>query len=156
MALSQVQDYQLLIEHISRILRPGGLVELIEFDFHIYGRDQQRLNVSVDDPLGPPYWARYMAYLHRGVKKNGGDVDAANMLWRWLTGHSAFDNIKYRDVWIPSIPGNDERYSERVYPMMRENITVSIFMLTSTSAELYTHVNRPSCVLGNRCFDVLE
>lgn len=128
----QVKDYQLLIEHISRILRPGGLVQLIEFDFHIYGRELKRLNVSLEDPLGPPYWARYLAYLHRAVRMNRGDVDAATWLWTWVTRHSAFENIAHRDVWIPSIPGNDDRYSERVYPMMRQNITVRSFIPLST------------------------
>ncbi|KAJ3535714.1 hypothetical protein NMY22_g6358 [Coprinellus aureogranulatus] len=123
---SGVRDYQLLIERISRTLRPGGLVELAEFDFTIYDRNRKQLDISLHDPIGPPYWARYLAHLNAAIRKKQGDVSAANHLWRWLTTHQAFENITYRDVWVPSIPGDDDRYPETVYPVMRQNISAFV------------------------------
>ncbi|RXW19328.1 hypothetical protein EST38_g6524 [Candolleomyces aberdarensis] len=59
---SGIKDYQLLIEHISRVLRPGGLIELAEFDFAIYDGYQNRVKVSTRDPIGAPWFATYMAH----------------------------------------------------------------------------------------------
>ncbi|KAF6754309.1 S-adenosyl-L-methionine-dependent methyltransferase [Ephemerocybe angulata] len=120
---SGVRDYYELIERIVRILRPGGIMELQEFDFRIYDRDHREIEVSVYSPLGPPYWARFMAHMNQAIQKKGGDVDAARHLWKWVTSHEAFEDITYRDVWVPCIPGDDSRYAAEVYPILRENIT---------------------------------
>lgn len=124
-SINQVKDYQLLIERISRILKPGGLIELAEFDFSVYNRFRQRIPVDLDKPPEAPYWARFMAHLNGAVRRSGGDADAATHLWNWVTTHGAFENVSYRDLWIPTIPGNDEMYGEQVYSMVRDDISVS-------------------------------
>jgi hypothetical protein len=150
-----VKDYQLLIERISRILKPGALVELAEFDFTIYNRFRQRIKVDLDAPVGPPYWSRFMAHMNRAVKSSGGDTDAASHLWKWVTTHGAFENITYRDVWIPTIPGNDEMYAEHVYSMIRDDISVStlsvLFRLHLNLKTLGVLAIREAAAIGAWC-----
>ncbi|TEB24749.1 hypothetical protein FA13DRAFT_1638308 [Coprinellus micaceus] len=120
---SGIKDYKSLIDQISCILVPGGLVELVECDFHTYNRHRQRIKVDLDLPPNGRYWPRYMAHINAAAKAFGGDVGAATHLYRWLTTHGAFEDISYRDVWIPTIPGDDTgMYRESVYCMIKANV----------------------------------
>ncbi|TEB26001.1 S-adenosyl-L-methionine-dependent methyltransferase [Coprinellus micaceus] len=120
---SGVKDYQLLIEDISRILRPGGVMELCEFDFSIYNQNHHPFTIHLHEPMVSPYWARWMAHLRRAVQGRGGDIFAAGYLWQWATNHPAFENIEGRDVWLPTVPGNHSEYPGEFYALLRENVS---------------------------------
>lgn len=54
-------------------------------------------------PSSPsPYLARWFTVVSQGARKRGGHIDAAALMHRWVTEHSSFEEVKYREFWIPS------------------------------------------------------
>ncbi|KAJ3549831.1 hypothetical protein NMY22_g744 [Coprinellus aureogranulatus] len=120
---SGIKDYELLIDRIARVLKPGGLIELTEWDFHTYDKHEKRVPVSTADArLGPPWWARYLAHMRDAAQASGGHTDAATYIRDWVTNCGAFENVYYHDFWSPVIPGDDNRYPESVYAKMLDII----------------------------------
>lgn len=100
---SGIKDYHRLVDQISRVLRPGGLVNLLEFDFHMYDANFQRIDLETSI-IAEPWWPRWLAFVELSVRNAGGDVEAATHLDSWLRNHGAFEDVVYKDFWIPSCP----------------------------------------------------
>ncbi|KAF5341849.1 hypothetical protein D9611_001724 [Ephemerocybe angulata] len=104
-----IRHYHRLVEHVARVLRPNGLIEAQEYDFQTYDRDHKIIPANPTDPLRTyPWWATFLAHLREAVIAAGGDTTAATNLEGWIQGHDAFDNVVYKDVWLPVIPGKLE------------------------------------------------
>ncbi|KAF7426628.1 hypothetical protein PC9H_008997 [Pleurotus ostreatus] len=88
---------------VARTLKPGGYIELMEFDFHSYNKRLQQISVPVG-ALKQPWWPRWLAYAETAVDQRGGTPDAANHLQEWAERHGAFDEVIYQDHWIPTAP----------------------------------------------------
>ncbi|KZT27548.1 S-adenosyl-L-methionine-dependent methyltransferase [Neolentinus lepideus HHB14362 ss-1] len=123
---SGIRDYAGLIDHMTRVLRPGGLLELFEFDFRVYDESKKPYicNLNV---LQPPWTPLWMAMAHQAVRRRGGNVDAANLLERWVREHRCLTDVVYREYWIPTNPwlrGNDEEaIRQRAFgEVMRDDI----------------------------------
>ncbi len=112
----KIKDYPSLIDHISQCLRPGGLMELIEFDFRVYNPDFQPFSLPTDI-MEPPWFPRWMSFLNMAVRQRGGSPDAANMLYSWTLEHPAFDDVDYQDYFVPTAPFM--RRSEPNYDFLR-------------------------------------
>jgi hypothetical protein len=120
----QIKDYTSLIDQISRVLRPGGLIETIEFDFHMYDQYHRRIELSTHT-LEPPWWPRWLAFSKLAVQQYGGDVEAATHLHSWIASHPSFKDVVYRDFWIPTAPWMENDVVERRRgELMREDILV--------------------------------
>lgn len=125
----QIRDYHSLINHISHVLRPGGLVDLTEFPFSFTGFDRQ----PVLPPAGsfqPPWTPLLMSYINRAVRARGGDADASTHLHEWVSNHPAFEDVVYREFWIPCSPwmtGNNPvtKFWNEIGSTMRDDIKVS-------------------------------
>lgn len=120
---SGIRDYQNLIDQIALTLKPGGLIELTEFDFRVYGADRRPVPLASQ----PSALARWMSLAHTAVQQQGGEPDAANHLYRWTTAHPAFYDVEYREWWYQTstfYPGNDEvaRTRNRHGALMRDDI----------------------------------
>lgn len=116
---SGIRDYAGLIDEVSQTLRPSGLVDLMEFDFRVYGLDKKPM-------LGhdaPSWWARWMNQCHIAVLQRGGEPDAANHLHRWISEHGAFEDVVYREFWLPTSPWRKGSDPES----MRQNRIATIF-----------------------------
>jgi len=100
---SGIRDYNLLIDQISRVLRPGGLIIVTELDFHVYDVNHRRIERDIND-LTPPWWSVWLCHLLKAIIKSGGDVSAANNLHEWILNHPMFEDVVYRDVWVPVVP----------------------------------------------------
>ncbi|KAI0068004.1 hypothetical protein BV25DRAFT_1875105 [Artomyces pyxidatus] len=100
---SGIKDYQTLIDHISQVLRTRGLLELYEFDFRVYDKDHRPI-FAPTGVLQPPWFALWMNFLNMAVRQRGGSPDAANMLHHWISRHAAFEEVVYREYFIPTAP----------------------------------------------------
>lgn len=99
----QIKDYPTMIDHISQCLRPGGLMELFEFDFRVYDADHK----PISSPIGtmePPWWAQWISLTNMAIRQRGGTPDAANMLYSWTLQHQAFEDIVYEEYFLPTAP----------------------------------------------------
>ncbi|KAH7922843.1 S-adenosyl-L-methionine-dependent methyltransferase [Leucogyrophana mollusca] len=127
---SGVKDYHGLIEHISHVLRPGGLIDLTEFPFSFTGFERE----EILPPAGayePPWTTLWMSYANRAVRARGGDADAAKNIHRWILEHPAFEDVHYREFWIPLSPwlqGNDAYTAKwnRIGATMRDDLMAFI------------------------------
>ncbi|EKM51768.1 uncharacterized protein PHACADRAFT_127622 [Phanerochaete carnosa HHB-10118-sp] len=120
---SGIRDYKGLVDQISLVLKPGGLVDLTEFDFRVYGTDRRPIPIDADAPA----FARWMNLAHRAVQMQGGEPDAANHLHEWVCGHGAFEDVHYCTWWLPTSTwhtGQDEeaRRQNRIGAAMRDDI----------------------------------
>lgn len=104
---SGIKDYQSLIDHISQCLRPGGLMELLEFDFRVYDSDFKPFSLPTGI-MEPPWFPRWMSFCNMAVRQRGGSPDAANMLHSWTLQHPDFDDVAYQDYFIPTAPFMDQ------------------------------------------------
>ncbi|KAI0001769.1 hypothetical protein BJV77DRAFT_969568 [Russula vinacea] len=90
--ISSDQDFPTLIDHISQCLRPGGLMELLEFDFRVYDPSWKPFSLPTGTMDGP-WFPRWMSYANMAVRQRGGTPDAANMLYSWTLQHQSFEDV---------------------------------------------------------------
>ncbi|TFY78398.1 hypothetical protein EWM64_g5617 [Hericium alpestre] len=123
---SGIKDFHDLIDHISQTLRPGGLIDLMEFDFRVYDANHKPILVQPGVTQGP-WLARWMSSLNFAVRQRGGSTDAANMLYPWVLDHPAFEDVVYREFFLPTAPfyshrDSDYRRNQAIGEVMREDI----------------------------------
>lgn len=124
---SGVRDYAGLIDQTSLATRPNGLVIFTEFDFSVCGVDKKPLVFENVPVLSPPYLPRWMCMVRAAVIERGGDVDAANHLYRWTSEHPSFTDVVHRSFlfptspWIPSNHPSAARMN-RAGSLMRDDI----------------------------------
>lgn len=99
----KIKDYPRVIEQISSVLRPGGLIELLEFGYQIYDENKQIVVVSTSS-LEPPWLPLWMTFAYMAAARNGGSVDAAPRLHDYVRNIPVFENIVHTKFWIPSSP----------------------------------------------------
>jgi hypothetical protein len=110
-----VKDYQLMIEEIARTLRPGGMVQLQEFDFHVYDHLHRRMEPSTNE-IGPPWWGRWMMFLNEAIQKARG-----------VTKHPAFERVVYKDVWLPVVAGplEEDNPHADIFVRLKDDVAAS-------------------------------
>ncbi|KJA28623.1 hypothetical protein HYPSUDRAFT_34078 [Hypholoma sublateritium FD-334 SS-4] len=101
---SGIKDYHLLIDQISRVLRPGGLIDVSEFDFHMYDKHHRRIESSSIKQFNEPWWSQWITYLRSTIRNIGGDTDAATNLHEWIANNPRFEDVVYREFFIPAVP----------------------------------------------------
>ncbi|KAI0035129.1 S-adenosyl-L-methionine-dependent methyltransferase [Vararia minispora EC-137] len=104
---SGIRDYEYLVDHISGALRPGGLVDILEFDFRVYGPDRKPFTIMPNS--NAPYFARWMSLLNMAVRQRGGSPDAANSIHSYVLEHGAYEDVIYREYFIPTAPFMSKR-----------------------------------------------
>ncbi|KDQ63063.1 hypothetical protein JAAARDRAFT_694199 [Jaapia argillacea MUCL 33604] len=102
---SGIRDYAGLVDQITRVLRPGGMLDLLEFDFRVYGGDRKPIIVRPSVMEGP-WLPRWMYMCQMAVRQRGGHVDAANLLRRWVSDHRCMEDVVYREFWAQTAPWN--------------------------------------------------
>lgn len=106
-------------------LKPGGLIDLSEFDFRVYGLDKKP--IPMNDKASSI--ARWMHLAHQAVQQQGGEPEAANHLYGWISSHNAYEDVVYRHWWFQTStwnPGKDaeSRRQNRYGAAMRDDILV--------------------------------
>ncbi|KAI0257290.1 S-adenosyl-L-methionine-dependent methyltransferase [Lactifluus subvellereus] len=100
---SGIKDFSSMIDHVSQCLRPGGLMQLLEFDFRVYDGDFKPFSFPTGT-MEPPWFPRWMSFLSMAVRQRGGSTDAANMLYSWTLQHPAFEDVVYEEYFVPTAP----------------------------------------------------
>ncbi|KZO90604.1 S-adenosyl-L-methionine-dependent methyltransferase [Calocera viscosa TUFC12733] len=110
---SGIKDYCGLIHEIARVLRPGGMILIEEWDFRMYRSVDSHDGPNASYELAPPsteekpYWSalsEWLRLLGLAVRQRGGDVDAAAFVNLWIRQHGGFEDFGYQDVWIATQP----------------------------------------------------
>jgi hypothetical protein len=117
-----------MIDHISQCLRPGGLMELFEFDFRVYNGDRKPPSLTIGT-MEPPWFPRWMLLLNMAVRQRGGSPDAANMLYSWTLQHPAFQDVVYEEYFLPTAPfmsgqGPNQDFLRSISEILRDDIYV--------------------------------
>lgn len=124
---------------MSKVLRPGGLIDVMEFDFHVYDHNCQRIELGTHQ-LGAPWWPRWLAFAKLAARNLGGEVDAATHLHSWISNHPAFERVVYREFWVPTSPWVRDEFQKRMGSGMRDDILVSISRARSLSLDFIHHI----------------
>ncbi|THH19383.1 hypothetical protein EW146_g1781 [Bondarzewia mesenterica] len=114
---SGIRDYHGLIEQVVQVLRPGGLVDFLEFDFRCYDENHRPI-FSKPGVMEGPWLPRWMSLLNMAVRQRGGSPDASNMLYAWFMQNPAYEDIVYREIWLPTAaiypPGHPDYWIGKV------------------------------------------
>lgn len=105
---------------MAQALRPGGLIDLTEYNFIIHDVHKRPIIVSDEEMYNlnhGPWLPKWMKLAQKAIQHRGGDVDAADHLYMWVTGHGAFGNVVHRQFWYQASPWNRKRDHQSV----REN-----------------------------------
>ncbi|EJC98270.1 uncharacterized protein FOMMEDRAFT_97080 [Fomitiporia mediterranea MF3/22] len=92
-----IKDYYRLIDDTVLALRSCGLAEFLEFDLRVFDIEKRVLVPTM--PV--PFSARIIALIRQAMFKRGSHVDAASLLHLWISEHCSFEDVVYRDIWIP-------------------------------------------------------
>ncbi|KAJ7185297.1 hypothetical protein C8R46DRAFT_376111 [Mycena filopes] len=121
-----IQDYVNFIDQVSHVLRPNGLLDMVEFDFYVYDHmeDGNHRRCEVDTgTVAEPWLARWLMYANVAARSAGGQTDAATHLERWITAHPAFERVVYQDFWIPVSPHPSlNEFQRRIGIQMRDDL----------------------------------
>jgi SAM-dependent methyltransferase len=125
----QVKDYRGLIDQISRVLRPGGVLILLDTDFLVadVNYHTQVPNTSL---MQPPWLQRFLAFVNMAIKKRGGNIEACEHMHEWLAEHPAYEQIEWKDHFMGISPWMQGRSSEsqrqrHIAQQMRADLYVS-------------------------------
>ncbi|KAJ7036184.1 S-adenosyl-L-methionine-dependent methyltransferase [Mycena alexandri] len=126
MIAAGIKDFVHFIDEVSHVLRPDGLLNIVEFDFHVYDHmeDGNHRRCEVDGTsMAQPSLARWLTFANAAAQKSGGQTDAATHLQRWVTAHPAFEKFVYQDDWIPVSPHSSlDEFQTRMGSLMRDNL----------------------------------
>ncbi|KAF8608583.1 hypothetical protein BDV93DRAFT_541072 [Ceratobasidium sp. AG-I] len=98
--LQMVKNYQALLLEVHRVLRPGGLVEIREFDPGVWNPKEVRKPAQETNPIA----CRFFESLRNAIKESGSEPDTSKV-HRWLSSDS--------ELWKN---GSQPRGFERIYP----------------------------------------
>jgi ubiquinone/menaquinone biosynthesis C-methylase UbiE len=126
-----VKNYVNLIDQISRVLRPGGLLILLECDFlvaDVHGRAQR----PATNVMQPPWLARFLHFVHMAIKQRGGNIEACTSMHEWVASHPAFDQVVTKEYLLgisPWHPGHDAeaQHNRFIASYMRADLIVRPF-----------------------------
>ncbi|KAJ7361299.1 hypothetical protein DFH08DRAFT_843703 [Mycena albidolilacea] len=123
---SGIKDYARLIDQVAHCLRPAGLLDMMEFDFHVYDHmpdgNHRRCDLETSS-IAEPWLARWMIFTNIAAKNAGGYPDAATHLHRWINTHPAFEDVVYHDYWVPVSPhASLTDFQKRIGTQMRDDI----------------------------------
>ncbi|KZT61170.1 S-adenosyl-L-methionine-dependent methyltransferase [Calocera cornea HHB12733] len=97
---SGIHDYPLMLSRILPLLRPGGLLDLSEWDFRIYSASHQPLPLVPHGQEGHSWTAEWLWALREAGARRGGQMDAASFMEGWVRESGVWDDVGYRDTWI--------------------------------------------------------
>jgi len=74
-----------------------------------------------------------MAFLRAATQDVGANVDAATHLHQWVSENPSFEDIVYREYWLPTVPPIPEdavqtEREKRFYRRMKQNVTVRMIL----------------------------
>ena len=92
-----------MVDQIARVVHPGGLIDLTEYDFQTYDYEGELIHVDTER-YKEPWYARWMAHLRDAIEYKGGDIEAATSLYSWVKMNPAFDGVGFREHFLPVVP----------------------------------------------------
>ncbi|TFK26712.1 S-adenosyl-L-methionine-dependent methyltransferase [Coprinopsis marcescibilis] len=105
--VSGIKDYRALIDEMSRVLRPRGVLDICETDYCVYDINYQKIVVSPHE-LGPPWYARFLTFASEAATALGSSTAAIHKIYDWLSEHPGFEEVQYREYWFPVSPWMDK------------------------------------------------
>ncbi|KZV94251.1 hypothetical protein EXIGLDRAFT_767312 [Exidia glandulosa HHB12029] len=98
-----IKDYAGLIDQVSRVVRSRGVIAFTESNYLVYDANKQVMDVTSPDQTVSAIAVLYH-HIVRSVRKRGANIDAASLLHRWIGQHNAYEDVVYRDIWLPTSP----------------------------------------------------
>lgn len=112
-----------MVHDITHVLRPGGLVEFFQNDYHAYDENFQRIKVDMTR-IGAPWWPLWIAYLEAAARARGVNTAAGENTADWLRETGEYQELVQNHVWLP-VSGINPLHNEFVCASMRVDIMVS-------------------------------
>ncbi|KAG5642933.1 hypothetical protein DXG03_001850 [Asterophora parasitica] len=119
-----IKNYPSLIGEVARILKPGGFLQMQEWDFFV-------VNVEKNIVGAESWFGRWCAALRRGLAFRSASVGAAESLDAMIEAQGPFESVQQQNVWMPIGPcfprdTADGMRLNLVGEFMRENVKAFI------------------------------
>jgi len=98
-----IRDYHRLIDQLARVVLPGGLIDLTEYDFRAYNHLGKVIEVDLS-VYKEPWWARWLCHLRDAIKERGGDIHASEEMFSWVKANPAYENVVYMEHYLGVVP----------------------------------------------------
>ena len=97
-----------------------------------------------------------MAHLWKAIKASGGDVNAATHLHEWVFNNPMFEDVVYREFWLPVVPArrdssNDSEHLRRLHQGLSDDCLVGVtstFLFLLALSHPYTRLSFDLVVLS--------
>ncbi|KZT50472.1 S-adenosyl-L-methionine-dependent methyltransferase [Calocera cornea HHB12733] len=114
-----IPDYPALIDECARVLKRGGLLNLIEGDWDIFDSDGNPVT-----PYKNPGWFNWIQAWRDAVARRNIDLDAPKKTEQWLKDSPYFSEVKAAARWMPIGPWTNAADAEmnRLGEIVWENL----------------------------------
>ncbi|KAF7969081.1 hypothetical protein HWV62_28382 [Athelia sp. TMB] len=99
-----IRDYARLIDHVGRVLRPGGLIDMLEFRYKVFDGRTRRPIVPSEAAPGTAWVPQWFEHIYHAVGRRGACVDSASHMYSWVVNNPVFKDVKYHGFWTPTSP----------------------------------------------------
>ena len=111
--LQDITDYAKLIGEMAKVLRPGGLLHLQEWDFFVGGNQkvsENRLRQPTQVTAGSEKvqlssnarpFARWCSKFREGLQTRKASIEAGTALEAIISSQNAFGDVHQKDIWMP-------------------------------------------------------
>lgn len=93
---SQIRNYELFLQEASRVLRPGGIILLVEVETSPM-TDEKRLITAA----GAPGWYKFWNIYREGLERQGIDTTIPTKLRALLREGKQFETVVAKEALIP-------------------------------------------------------
>ena len=128
----QIRDYHRLIDQLARVVLPGGLIDLTEYDFQAYNHFGKVIKVDLS-VYKAPWWARWLCHLRDAVNERGGDIHASAQMYSWVKANPAYENVVYLEHYLGVVPhprtGPNAEALRQIDKIMADNVLVNSELL---------------------------
>ncbi len=117
----------------------------------MYDKHHRRIETSSIEQFNEPWWAQWITYLRSAIRNIGGDTAAATNLYEWISNNPRFEDVVYREFFIPAVPPPPDKHkpNERLRQFeekMKEDVDGAI--MSQQKKIGYSHHNCPRASLA--------
>ncbi|GJE90274.1 S-adenosyl-L-methionine-dependent methyltransferase [Phanerochaete sordida] len=121
-----ITDYRRLIDTMTRMLLPGGVIDIMEAELVIYDAKMRPI------PTSRSALARWLTLVVTVIRQLGGEPDAAAHLAEWVALHEDYEQVAVHEWWVQTSPwslGRDmESQRRNAHGIgMRDNLLALLF-----------------------------